>query len=56
MAQRNAELGLSTIDIIDRAMSIDGNFRCGDQGKLMHWEYEFMKRRGLSVRTRTRKS
>ena len=56
MAQRNAELAVSTIDIIDKAMSIDANFRSGDQGKLMHWVYEFIKRRRLSVRTRTHKS
>ena len=36
MAQRNTELAVSTIDIIDKAMSIDGNL-CGvDQGQLMH--------------------
>ena len=56
MDQRNTELAVSTIDIIGKAMSIDANFRRGDQGKLMHWVYEFMKRRRLSVDTRTRKS
>ena len=56
MSQRNPELAVSTIDLIYIAMSIEGNFRGGDRRKLMHWVYEFMKRRGLSVRTRTRES
>ena len=55
MAQPNAELAVSTIESTDKAMSIDANFRGGDQGNWMHWVYEFMKRRRLSVRTRTRK-
>ena len=45
-----------TIEIIDKSLSIDENFRGGDQGNLMYWVYEFIKRRRLSVRTRTYES
>ncbi len=56
IAQRDAELAVSTLDIVDKAMSIDANFRDGNQVRLMGWVYDFMKRRRLCVRTRTRKS
>ena len=56
IAQRNAELAVSTLNIIDKAMTIDANFRNGNRVRLMGWVYDFMKRRRLSVRVRTRKS
>ena len=54
--QRDAELAVPTVDIADKAMSLDASFHVGNYNKLMRSVYEFMKRRRLSVRTRTRKS
>ncbi len=47
---------VSTQDIVDKALSIDSKLRNGDFDKLKNWDYDFMNRRHLSVRTRTRRS
>ena len=48
-------LAVSTLNVIDKARQIDASFRNGYQKKLVYWVYDFMKRRHLSVRTRTPK-
>ena len=54
--QRRAELAVSTLEIIDKALSIDPQFKNGNSTTLQNWVYRFMKRHSLSVRTRTRVS
>ena len=44
------------LDIINKAMSIDANFRNGNRVRLMGSVHDFMKRRRLCERVRTRKS
>ena len=56
IAQRNAELAVSTLDIINNAMSIDANFRDGNRVRLIRWVHDFTKRRRLCVRVRTHNS
>ena len=56
IAQHNAEQAVYTLDIIDEAMPIDANFRDGNRVRLMQWVHDFMKRRRLCVRVRTRKA
>ena len=43
-------------DIVYEALSIDSNFRNFDASKLKNRVYEFLKRRNLCIRTRTRRS
>ena len=54
--QRSAELCVSTHDVIDKAISIDPEFKNGDEKTLLAWVYKFLQCRNLSVRTRTRVS
>ena len=54
--QRRAELAVSTLEIIDKALSIDPQFKNGNTAKLQNWIYRSMKRHSFSVRTRTRVS
>ena len=56
LKQREEELAISTLNIINKARSIDASFRCGNQKKLAYWVYDFMKHRNSSVHTHTRKS
>ena len=56
LKQRKAELALITSDIIDKALSLDPQFKYGNQVTLGHWVYRFLKRHQPSVRTRTRVS
>ena len=56
LAQREAELAVSAIDVIGKATSVDSEFRNADFCKLHDWVYQFMKRRNVAIRTRTRKS
>ena len=54
--QREAELAVSTLEIIDKALSINPQFKNGNAITLQNWVYRFMKRHSLSVRSRTRVS
>ena len=54
--QRRAELAASTLEIIDKALCIDPQFKNGNSATLQNWVYRFMKIHSLSVRTRTRAS
>ena len=54
--QLRAELAVSTLEIIDKALSIDPQFKNGSSPTLQNWVYRFTKRHSLSVRTRTRVS
>ena len=54
LAQPEDEIFISTQDIVDKAVSIFPIFKDNDSKKLKHWEYEFMCRKNLTVRTRTR--
>ena len=56
LSQREAELAVSTQDFVEKALSIEPTFRNGDAGKRKNWVYDFLKRRNLSIRTRTSKS
>ena len=56
MEQRKDEMVISTMGIIDKAVSLNPTFKGGDETKLLHCDYEFLKRRNLSVRTHTRMS
>ena len=56
LEQREEEMPVSTADIIDRAVYLQPDFKHGDEKKRIYWVYEFLKRRHLSVRTRTRVS
>ena len=55
LAQQEAELAVSTIDVVDTALLIEREFCNGYYCKLHDWVYQFMKRRNLAVRTRTHK-
>ena len=46
-------MAVSTLDMIDKAVSLLPNFK-GDEMKRLYWVYDFIKRRNLRVRTRTR--
>ena len=46
----------STMDIIDKAVSLNPNFKDGDEKKRIYWVYDSLKRRNLTVRTRTHHS
>ena len=52
--QRASELCVTTQYIVDKAISICPTFKNGDNKKQRYWVYEFINRRGLSIRTRTR--
>ena len=54
MEQRFAEIPVSTIDVIDKAVSLNPSFKNGDEKKRLYGVYDFLKRQKLSVRTRTR--
>ena len=54
--QRQSESAVSTLDIIDKTVSLRPNFKEGDEKKRQYWMYDLMKRRNLSVWTRTRTS
>ena len=54
--QREAELAVSTQNIVDKAVSIVPMFHNNNAGKLKNWVYDFLKDRNLSMRTRTHKS
>ena len=56
MEQRRAELIFSTHNVIDKAVPIDLEFMGGDEKKQVYWDYIFMFRNHLAVRTRTRVS
>ena len=56
LSQREEELAVSAHGITDKALSIESQFHEGNRKKLTYWVYEYMKRRNLSIRTRTRKS
>ena len=56
ICQLDAELAVSTTDIIDKALSINPLFKSGNHVTLTGWVYRFMVRNNLSVRTRTRVS
>ena len=56
MEQRKAKLAVPTIDFIDKAVSIDPEFKRGDKNKRIHCLYKFKSRKQLAVRTRTRGS
>ena len=52
--ERTSELCVTNQDILDKAISICPAFKNGDNKKQRYWAYEFINRRGLSIRTRTR--
>ena len=54
MEQRFSEIPVSTIDVIDQAVSLNPSFKTGDQKKRLYWVYDFLKRQKLSVGTRNR--
>ena len=56
MENRFAEHSISTTDIIDKAVSLDPNFKNGNEITLRNWVYQFLKRNNLAIRTRTRVS
>ena len=53
---RQPELAVSTLYVIDKAVSSLPKFKEGNAEKPLYWVYNFMKHRNLSVRTRTRTS
>ena len=56
MEQRKAELAVSTTNIIDKAAFVCPDFKDGNEKKRLHWDYKFLRRYKLSVRTGTRVS
>ena len=50
---RNEEIGESTQDIIDKAVSIEPAFKNGNERKRREWVYHFLRRHDLTVRVRT---
>ena len=54
--QREAEFAVSTTDIIDKALSINPQFKEAINVTLTRWVCRFMARHSLSVRTRIRVS
>ena len=54
--QREAEIAVSTTDIIDKALSINPQFEEANNVTLTRWVNRFMARHSLSVGTRTRVS
>ena len=48
---KEVELAVSVDDIIDEAVSIDAEFKDGDEKKRTNWVYKFMARKHLAVRT-----
>ena len=47
------ELAVSTLDIINKAVSIDPEFKEGDQKNRIYWVSRFIARKNLAIRTRT---
>ena len=56
MEQRADELAVSTTDVIEKAVALLPNFKGNNENRRIYWVYDFLKRRNLSVRTRTRVS
>ena len=56
LAERGEENLVSTSDIIDKALSLNPDFESANQITLTNRVYRFIKRRGFSIRTRTRVS
>lgn len=52
--QRQSELGVSTLEIVYKAVSLLPNFEEEAIKKRLYWVYYFMKRRNIYVWTRTR--
>ena len=55
MQQREAEVAVSTTNVMAKARSIDPNFKDGDDTKLRYWVYPFLQRWELTLRVATRK-
>ena len=53
--QRDAEVAVTTGNVIAKARSIDANFKNGDDSRLWRWVYPFLERWQLSLRVATRK-
>ena len=49
LSQQEEKLAASTLEIVDKALSIDSTVRNGDASKLKNWVYEFLKRRNQSI-------
>ncbi len=56
MENRCAEYSISAPNIIDKAISLDPNFKYANEITLRNCVYQFMKRRNLVIRTRNRVS
>ena len=54
MENRFSDLSTSTTDIIDKAVSLDPNFKNGNEITLRNLVYQFLKRNNLAICTRTR--
>ncbi len=56
MIQRRKQNVVSMKEIIEKALSINPQFKQGESSKLTPWVYQFLSRKNLSVRTKTRSS
>ena len=54
--KREKKLAISTSDVIDKALSIDPEFKTRNQRTLLGWFYRFMMRHYLCTRIRARVS
>ena len=54
MENRFVEHSISRTDTIDKAISLDPNFRNSNKITLQNWVFQFLKRNNMAIRTRTR--
>ena len=56
LAECREENSVSKSDIVDKALSLNPDIKSANQITVTNWVYRFIKRRGFSLRTRTRVS
>ncbi len=54
--QRESELAVRTVNVIEKALPIHPHFKNNSEGALFSWFYRYLKRNKLPSRTRTRVS